>query len=495
MSVKIIYKDIALGADADAEVTTTSAQAFSQTDLIPFGAANPAFATCEHNGWGLTHDYVVRDTQPIAFWSNNTSNASCHFASSAIPKITLTFSEQYSSTGLTIRFAPEAMDYCTKIFVEWYRNDTLIYGDTFTPDSPIFIINQPIEAFNKIVIEFMDTNLPYRRCKVEEILIGVIREFDADELKDVSAVHQIDLTSETIPINVLDAEIHSNENIDFIFQKKQPVAVYNDGELVGNYFIEKGKKTSQTDFALSCQDAIGLLELATTKGGLWLEDTPLTEILNTAIKSPVTFEIDTAYANSTLRGFIQPDIKEREALQQIAFALGAIVDTSNSTKIRIFPPPETVNGDIPATETYIGGTVDTSDTVTEVTVTAYIISDERPTDNEQSIEYNGIKYKYYTETKHAKNPNTVTSDPENIKKFDKSYLCNLSNAQTLADKLMAHYQKRDKYTFSHILNGQHAGGKYTGFLPWEAATQGIITKMSLSLSNMTVCNTEMVLDE
>lgn len=493
MSAKIIYKDIALGADENATVITTEKQAFSDINKIPFGVENPALATCELNGWGLSHDYKARNNEPIAFWSSTQSGEDCIFTSS--PTIQLIFTEQYTATGLTIRFAPEAMDYCRKILVVWYQGGTTKDVGYYYPDSPNFVINRAVEAFDQIAIAFLETNLPRKRCKIEKITIGVIREFNADELRSATAIHEIDLTSETIPINVLDADIHSKQDIDFIFQKKQPVEAYNNNDLIGMYFIEKGKKTSRLDYTFSCQDTIGLLELATSAGGLWLEDTPLTEILSTAIKSPVTFEIDTAYQNSTLRGYIEPDIKEREALQQIAFALGAVVDTSNSRAVRIFPPSDAVSGDISSKETYTGGAVDTSDTVTEVTVTAYIISDERPTDNEQSIEYNGEKYKYYTETMHAKNPNTVTSDPENIKKFDKCYLCNLSNAQSLADKLMAHYQKRDKYSFSHILKGQNAGGKYAVMLPWEDATQGIITKMSLSLSNMTVSNAEMLLDE
>lgn len=493
MSIKIIYKDIALGADADATVITTEKQAFSEINKIPFGVENPAFATCELNGWGLTDEYKARATEPIAFWSSTQSGGDCVFPTP--PIIQLAFTEQYTATGLTIRFAPEAMDYCRKIVVAWYQGNTIKASEYYYPDTPNFVINRTVEAFNQIAIAFMETSLPRKRCKIEGITIGVVREFKADELKSVSAVHEIDLTSETIPINVLDAAIHSKQDIDFIFQRKQPVEAYNENHLIGVYFIEKGAKSSRSDYTFSCADAIGLLELTTTSGGLWLEDTPLTDILSTVIKSPVTFEIDKAFQNSTLRGFIQPDIKEREALQQIAFALGAVVNTSNSKSIKIFPTPETVIADIPPQETYTGGSVDTADTVTGVEITAYTITDERPADGDQSIEYNGIKYKYEAETITATNPNTVTSDPKNIKKFDKSFLVNLSNAQYLADKLMAHYQKRDTYNFSHILNGQNAGGKYTAVLPWEDATRGIVKKMSLSLSNLTVSNTEMLLDE
>ena len=56
MGVKLIYKDVALGADEDAAVTTSSAESFSDVARLPFGVETPAIATGELNGWGLSHD-------------------------------------------------------------------------------------------------------------------------------------------------------------------------------------------------------------------------------------------------------------------------------------------------------------------------------------------------------------------------------------------------------------------------------------------------------
>lgn len=493
MSVKVRYKDIALGADNDATVTTTGKTAFSDVSQIPFGVNPPALATCELNGWGLSHDYKARDAEPISFWSNTQSGDDCVFSSA--PIIAIEFTEQYTTTGLTIQFAPLSGDFCRKLTVYWYQGDTIKAEQEYTPENALFVLNKTVEAFDTLVFVFHETNLPRKRCKVEQIIIGVVRDFTTTELKSVKAIHEIDLISDTVPTNVLDANIHSVDEVDYIFQKKQPVELTSDGDLVGVYFIEKGERTGRLDFSISCKDAIGLLDLVTYGGGLWLTDTPLTTILNDVFGGAYEFDIDPIYANSTLRGFIKPDIKLREALQHIAFALGAVVDTSGTDKIRIFPPSFGAGEAISEKETYTGGKVSTSDTVTEVTVTAYIISDERPDDNDESIEFNGEKYRYYTDTKHAYNPNTVTSDPENVKKFDKCYLVNLSNAQTLANNIMAYYQKRDKYSFKHILSGQQVAGRYSAALPWDGVASGNITKMTVTTSNITVSDTEMLLDE
>lgn len=493
MSVKVRYKDVAIGADRDATVTTTAKTGFSDATQIPFGVNPPALATCELNGWGLSHGYKARNNHSIAFWSNELSGDDCVFSN--VPTITLEFTEQYTTTGLTIQFAVNSVDFCRKLAVYWYQDGEVKEQGEYTPETPNFVLNKTVEAFDKIVLEFLETNLPRKRCKVEGIIIGVVRDFTTTELKAVKAIHEIDLISNTVPINVLDANVHSTDEVDYIFQKKQPVEMFESGNLVGVYYIDKGERTGRLDISFSCKDAIGLLDLVTYSGGLWLTDTPLTTVLNDVFGGLYEFDIDPAYKNATLRGFIEPNKKQREALQHIAFALGAIVDTTGTHKIKIFPPlPFSGIEEISSKKTYTGGKVTTSDTVTGVEVTAFDIVDERPGDNDESVEFNEVEYKYTTQVFTASNPNTVTSDPENVKVFDKCYLVNSSNGQQLANNIMAHYQKRNKYTFKHILEGQQVAGGYSATLPWDDIVKGHITKMTVTTSNITVSDTEMIID-
>lgn len=492
MAVKLIYKDVALGADEDAEVTAvTTAENFSDVAKIPYGADTPAIATGEPNGWGLTHDYTVLDKQPVAFWSVERSGADCSFTNP--PTIILDFSEQYTATALTVRFAPESMDYCTQVSVTWYQYGIVKEQDTFYPDATTYIIENAVEAFDRIVFSFEKTNLPNRRVKVELITIGAVREFSGRELTSANFVHEISLISDTVPVNVLDAALRSNGRTDFIFQRKQPIEGYNGSELIGVYYIETGKRTGVDNYELTCCDIIGVLDLDEYSGGIWINDTPLTTILSEVFGNTVTFDVAPAYSSSKLRGYIEPGTK-RAALQQIAFALGACVDTTGTKTIKIFPPPTAESVEISARRTYVGGAVELSDKVTEVTVTAYVFFDERPTENQQYIELNGVKYRYYTETKHAINPNVVASDLQNKKKFDKSYLVNLSNAQTLADNIMAYYMQRETYSFKHILEGQEPADRALVTLPWGDKVNGNITRMSISVTGIAVSDTEMLLD-
>ena len=491
MAVKLIYKDVALGADEDAEVTATDAEDFSDIAKIPFGVEAPAIATGELNGWGLTHDYKVLDNQPIAFWSKERSGADCYFSSP--PTITLDFTKQYTVTGLTVRFAPESMDYCTQISLTWYQGGVIKHSGTYYPNNPSYVIKGTTEAFDKLVFRFEKTNLPGKRLKVENITIGVIRNFGGDELTSAAFLHEVSPISDTVPVNVLDATFHSKEDVDFVFQRKQPVEGYNGSELIGVYYIEAGRRTGASDYTIACCDIVGVWDIEEYGGGIWFTDTPVTDILTDVFGDLYFFDIAPEYSASTLRGYIAPGTK-REALQQIAFALGAVVDTSATNKVRLYPMPTGTGAAISAAKTYVGGAVDVADKVTEVTVTAYVIFDERPTDNQESVELNGVKYRYYTDTKHAYNPDTIASDLPNKVKFDKSYLVNLSNAQTLADNIMAYYMRRDKYAFKHVMDGQKLGDRATATLPWNDEVSGNITKMSITVTGLTVSETEMLLD-
>jgi len=491
MGVKLIYKDVALGADEDAVVTATESESFSDIDKIPFGVEAPAIATAELNGWGLAHDYRVFDNQPIAFWSKERSGADCVFTTP--PTITLTFDQQYTSTGLTVRFSPATMDYCTEIGVTWYQDGAVKHSGTYYPDAPNYVIADMVEAYDKLVFSFAKTNLPGKRLKIEKLTVGVIREFEGDELTGASFLHEISPISDTVPVNVLDATFHSKDDVDFVFQRKQPVEGYNGSDLIGVYYIETGKRTGARDYAIACSDILGVWEIEEYGGGIWINDTALTSILSEVFGDLRYFDISTEYAESTLRGYIEPGTK-RTALQQIAFALGAVVDTSGASKVKLYPVPTGTGETIPAAKTYTGGAVEVADKVTEVTVTAYVIFDERPSDNQEYVELNGVQYRYYTDTKHAYNPDVIASDLPNKVKFDKSYLVNLSNAQTLADNIMAYYMRREKYAFKHVLSGQKPGDRATVTLPWDGEANGNITKMSISVTGITVSDTEMLLD-
>jgi hypothetical protein len=492
MAVKIVYSDIPLGAKENAAISATPWEDFAEPGYLPTGVFTGAVATCEPNAWGLSHDYKARGTQQFAMWSKARSNETGAFDNA--PVIVIDFTEQYTSTGLTFRFSPDAGEYCTRLSVVWYQGETVKDSGAFFPTSGQYALENTVEAFDKIEITFEATNVPRRRLKLEQITIGVVREFTGRELTSAQFVHEIDLISNTVPVNVLDASFHSSGEAEFLFQRKQPVEAFNDNTLIGVYYIEKGERTSSQNYSITCQDAIGVLELDTYDGGLWLEDTPIETIIDNVIGGAFEIEIDEALAGRTLRGFIPPDGTKRAALQQIAFALGACIDTAGTSKIRLFLPATGEGAEIPAQETYTGGKVTTADMVTDVSVRGYEISDKRPDDEDEFIEFEKVKYVCVGRNYKAKNPNVTAGTLPNKLTFEECYLCNASNAQERADAILAYYMRRNTYSAKHIVRGQNLGDRSAVALPWGDVANANIKKMTISVTGLTVSDSEFLLD-
>lgn len=492
MALKLAYEDIAVGADEAATVSASNKETFANLAAVPFGVDAPAIATAELNGWGLSHEYEVIDKQPFAYWSTAQSGADCVFTTP--PVITVDFSIQQTATGLTFSFADASKDYCRKMSIRWYQDGAEKSSGTYYPTGARYVVENVVEAFDRLVISFEETSLPGKRVKLEKIMIGVLREIEGDELKAAKFVHEVDLISDSVPINVFDADFHNDKQIAFIFQRTQPVEAYSNDTLIGVYYIEDSERTGANSYSISCMDAIGILDLSEYPGNIWINDTPLTTILDDVIGGLFNVDIDPAFSASMLRGYI-PDCTRREALQYVAFALGAIVDTSGTNKIKLYPMPTGAGREIPAANTYIGGKVEIEAPVTEVTVTAYVFFDERPGEDDESVNVGGVEYRYYTDTKHAYNPNIVSTTLPRKVKFDKSYLVNLSNAQTLADNILAYYMRQENYNFDFVVDGQKVGDRAAAYLPWETeARKGNITKMTVKYSGIVKAEADMLLE-
>lgn len=493
MAIKLIYSDLPLGAADDAEIITAKYEEFSKPEELPFGVSSGAVATLEPNAWGLSSEIKTKDSQPFAFWSNAISNNKGIFATP--PEIKIEFSEQYTATGISFRFSPGLNEYCNNVYVEWWQNGAVKESGNFSPTSAVYVLEKTVEAFDKIVIKLLSTNLPFRRAKLEALITGAVREIDGKELISSQYINEIDLISNIVPINVLDAEFHSLSNADLIFQKKQPVEAFDNDNLIGVYYIETGERLGRNRYNFSCQDAIGILDKDTYPGGLWLKDILAVDLLTDIVGGSFELDISPEYAESKIRGYM-PECTRREALQKVAFSLGAIIDTTGTKKIKVFPP--TISGEgveISPKETYIGGKVTTSDTVTEVVVHGYDIEDKRPTEPwHKYIEYDDEQYKYELTKATAVNPNVSSGTLPNKIEFTECYLISSENAQQRANEILSYYMRRNIYNASHIVRANKPGERASISLPWGGSQNSNILRMQVVTSGITVSNTDFLLD-
>ena len=148
--------------------------------------------------------------------------------------------------------------------------------------------------------------------------------------------------------------------------------------MLGKYYLQEATGTVDAVTALSCVDMIGVLDTVEYKGGIY-EKTPVSDLIADILEDEnVEFEIDEALADATLTGYLAIGSK-RTALQQIAFAIGAVVDTARTEIVRFYPAPSEITKTITPERKIVGHKITMEALVTQVDITAHqytLITDE-----------------------------------------------------------------------------------------------------------------------
>lgn len=205
--MRVIYEDIAVGADEDAVFTATNKADFSDVSQLATGIPVQNAMTLELNQIGLDGSFVVRDSTQ-AYWSSVRSGEDCLLSSP--PVITINFDAQYTSLGLSLEM--DTLNFCTLLHIAWYRGAEVIAESDFTPDTANYFCQQTAEAYNKIVITFKRTNLPFRYIRLGKIVFGINRTFLSDEIRSGTILCEISPTSEDLSTNTADWTLDSKTN-------------------------------------------------------------------------------------------------------------------------------------------------------------------------------------------------------------------------------------------------------------------------------------------
>jgi len=485
MSAKLVYKDIAVGAAEDAYITSDSADARSDISKLPFGVIHPDLATLELNAWGGNGKKKIYNGQEVALISKAMSGADCTF--STPPSFKVEFDSNYTTLGISFRFATESVDYPTSLTIKWYRGATLLDQKTFRPDGPSYFCENTVIAFNKLVVTINATNLPYRYARIEQIMFGVVREFTGGEIGRVEILQEVNLISTKISFNTLNWTLQSKTGVNYIFQAKQPIYAYNSGSLIGVFYIDDGaKKLTDKKYTIPCTDAIGVLDTIPFEAVMYSNKNAveaLTEIVNGAFE----LEIDPSLLSETVTG-LNPKGTKRTAIQQIAFAIGAVVDTSGTDKIKIYRAPMSDPSEIPAAKVYSAGSVKTDSIVTAVIIAYHTYTEGSGTSGDDVIVVDGIKYVHTSGTVRIDNPNVTPSDKENIKVIEDATLVNASNVAAVAARVYAYYQRRDTLNSRIVVNGELPGDYVSVPTKYNGTITGHIESMKIKLSNTTAAD-------
>lgn len=432
------------------------------------------------------------------------------------PALTVTFNQKFTSVGLLLTFNTMSGDYANHINVQWYGDNELISSMDFNPDDTKYFCSNYVMFYDKIVITFLSTSKPHRPVFLTRIDYGIYREFLSDEVREISCLQEINAISENISINTMNFTVRTKSSVPFDLQKKQKLSLYFNGGLIGNFYLKNGAKKSKADYYMDSHDALGILDGNEYPGGIYTGQLVPDVIAGIFDGEDFNYLIADDFDNIPLYGYI-PYTTKRNALVQIAFAIGAVADTSNYDGVVIYPKQEETTGEFTSVEVFDGLTLEHSDVVTGVRLTVH---DYQPSEETAEI-YKGIldgtaevifteayhdlsvtggtidasgdnyayvtgtgdevvltgkKYNHYTTTVIKENSNIAYN--KNIKEVSDATLVYNGNAETVLERVYEYYQRAENVVCDVLLDDKVIGQVVDIDTDYDGVKTGTIESVS-----------------
>ena len=520
MSLSVKYIDVPIGAQEEAVAASTLAQPFSTEELITAGATDTAWATLEPSSWTLDGSRALFDEAPenVGWWSKERTDDNGRFAEP--PVITVSFPQPYTSTGFTFIFWPSMGQWCNEVGVTWYNGKTLLAQSTANPDSAKWVLTQAVEGFDRIEISLQGTNIPGQFAKIQQIQIGHVVVFLQDELVRVSLLNEIDPSLCELSIDTMKVEILEKKDRFLIPQKNQTMYLYRDDVQIASQYITDSSRENQRFYTFSCQSAVGRLE-DDFLGGIY-NGYPVDSLLSAVLEG---FNADwTPFSGKTVTGYL-PVCTRREALQQIAFAIGAVVTTQGDGAIRLVPPSDSVDAEFTGKDIFSGAKVNREAQTAAVQLFVHRYTEgaeeEKLLDNEEIVGENvlyifsaphhsysvaggnivdsgenwvritasgpvtltGKNYVHSTSVRRRENPYATAAEKGNIVSVENATLIHSGNADDTINRLFEYHTLKNVLTQEVVVTDQKAGQKAKSGNPWGTVTVGYITSMDSEFTN------------
>lgn len=411
------------------------------------------------------------------------------------PCLSVSFDEKFTSVGILLTFNSMSKDYASHLNIKWYADDELLSNMDFHPDDTKFFCSNYVKLYDRLIITFYETSKPFRPVFLTRIDYGIYRDFLDDEIKTINCQQEINAISENISINTMNLTVRAKSSVPFDLQKKQKLSLYFNGNLLGNFYLKNGSKKSKTDYYLDSHDALGILDGNEFPGGIFTGQKVPDIIDRIFADEDFNYLLDESFDQISLYGYI-PYTTKRNALVQVAFAIGAVVDTSNYDGVIIYPVPKEQTGIFNDDEIFDGLTLEHTDVVTGIRMTmhTYQPSDEleelyndtlsgtvevvfsdphhdlaisggeikKSGDNfaviagtGATVILSGKKYNHYTTTTLKENPNIAFN--KNVKEVVDATLVNPQNGPQVLKRIYDYYQRAESVVCDVLLGGKVLG--------------------------------------
>lgn len=503
MSVVIKYGDFAVGAKEAFNLEATDQIYFSNLQQVKENIqffpnyGNPI----ERYSVPLNASVVPLpqsvEGENIGWWSEQISDSEGDFATPIV--LEMVSDEYFTSTSITITFDTAKKIYSNDLSISWYRDENLLSEKSFTPTSAKYSCENKVEFYNKVIITFNKLNYPLNRLRVKSVDHGSVSFFNGKNIKKCNISQKINSICTELPIGTGSILLNGENGVEYLFQKRQTISIIVNGVPQNTLFVNKASRKGRNEWEIQAEDYIGILENSNFYGGIYNNEnagTLLSEIFNNA---NVPFEIESEISSEQLSGYIEFG-SCRNALMQVCFATGAIVDASSSNLVKVKKITQEVSQEIENARIMQGLQVVKNTRVTSVSIAShsykeleeeYIAYDATQGGTGQNLlvvfkeplhsvtiqngdllEFGnnyaiinanegcvltGKKYEHSLYLKSKNNPLVLNTDTKNVKSITKATLVNGQNIDKLLELCYNYYSNTDS-VHAKIVDRKHVRG-------------------------------------
>lgn len=185
------------------------------------------YVTLEHNQWildgtmSLLEDIPEQDTGYI---SPTICNSDAIFETHPVLSMNFTRVHENLIAGITVVWS-EAFDECARDFKVTGYNGTEVVATTTVTDNTdnISLVDIEIQNYDRIDIEVIEWCLPFKRARIEQVLVGFEAIFDKTDLIGYTHEQYADILTGDLPKNSIIFEL---DNVNQKYNPDNPQGLY-----------------------------------------------------------------------------------------------------------------------------------------------------------------------------------------------------------------------------------------------------------------------------
>lgn len=256
VGIDITFKLLDTGAAGNAAPSASGAEPFSRLpELLDGLATSPGKIMTMEDGLVVTDGTwdIMPDGMEIPWWSTALSDSEGHFDQP--PTLTMTLSAPASSVGFSMAFDEPAGCWPDEVRITAYNGAQQLAQSVFEVTGPLLAADMPVEGYNRVVVEFLSTPVPYRRIKLYSFLFGIIQRFDRSTNVTANFSFGCSAACESIPSAEL---VFTFENKERKYNLINPKGIYKylqDGQVIETGMTIDGERVETGEYYFTKSEA------------------------------------------------------------------------------------------------------------------------------------------------------------------------------------------------------------------------------------------------